>query len=277
MQPQTTETICPSCGGGINGAFCARCGEKKPSKHRLTLKHFFEETIEGFTHFDNKFFRSVKLLFFKPGALSAHFEVGRTVPFMKPVQLFIVSNLLFFFLVGRSNIFAVGFSSYLEFYTKYGTKNAVLKKFGTGADFNELALLFNEKIAGQSKAFIVLFIPVFALACALLFLKRKNFFTLHLVFATHFFSFLLLFLSIFHFVIEIPNQYLFHLSSNQFETLAVALNLLVFIAYFAVAATRFYNVKWHWAILISLVMAFLFLLSLQAYRILLFYKILQTF
>ncbi len=279
MQPQTENPICPSCGGVFTGAFCARCGQKKPSPQRFTLKHFFEESIEGFTHFDNKFFRSIKLLFFKPGSLSRHFEQGRTVPFMKPVQLFIVSNFLFFLLVGRSNIFAVGLSSYLTFgnYTRYGTKEAVLKKFGSGANLNEVARLFNERIASQSKAFIVLFIPVFAVFCAVLFLKKKRYFSLHLTFATHFFTFLLLYFILFHFIIEVTNQYVFHLSVGNFDLLAVVLNLMVFVVYFALAATRFYLTKWYWAVVISLLMAFLFLLSLQAYRMFLFYKIIHTF
>jgi hypothetical protein len=273
-----TDTICPSCGQEIIEKFCSRCGEKKRGAHHFTLKHFGEESIEGITHFDGKFFGTIKRLFFSPGALTRHFEQGRNVPFMKPLQLFIVSNLLFFILVGQSNIFAISLGSYLgsDNYKKYGTVNAFNKEVSPQVPFGQVSAVFNEKLTAQSKSYILLFIPVFALACALVFLNRKRFFTLHLVFATHFFSFLLLYFTLFHFLFVLPNRYVIKMSTADFDVFAVAINLAVFIVYFTLAARRFYQIRWYGALLASVVMAYLFLLSLQAYRLFLFYKIIHS-
>ncbi|MDB5195845.1 MAG: hypothetical protein JWP88_215 [Flaviaesturariibacter sp.] len=268
-----TSSVCPSCSQLFAGKFCSACGEKLLSTHDLTIRHFIEESIEGFTHFDNKFLRSLKLLLFKPGALTNCFEQGRKVPFMKPVQLFIISNILFFLSAGGVNLFTSSF----ENVGKEGLAlNFIYQHLGKQVDFSRLAILYNEKIVSQSKAFIVLFIPFIAMACAVLFMRKKRFFTLHLVFATHFFAFLLLLFTFFHFFVEVPNQYFFHLTHNQFETVAILLNMSLLMVYFYLASRRFYKAKPVWALIASLIIGVFFLFLLKGYRLLLFLKIIYS-
>ncbi|RYG20574.1 MAG: DUF3667 domain-containing protein [Chitinophagaceae bacterium] len=88
---------CISCGNLITANYCSTCGEKRLKAHDFELKHFIEETFEGFTHFDNKFFKSVWLLISKPGLLSVDFCKGKRVHYMRPFALFFVCNILFFF------------------------------------------------------------------------------------------------------------------------------------------------------------------------------------
>ncbi|RYY97512.1 MAG: DUF3667 domain-containing protein [Chitinophagaceae bacterium] len=267
---------CPSCGAPFAGTFCAACGEKKSSAHEFTAGHFIEESIEGFTHFDNKFLRTLKLLLFRPGALTVHFAGGRKVPYMKPMQLFIVSNLLFFLLVGGANVFAHRLGNYLNVRGGiFNTRAAFFRKF-SAADLPRVTELFNEKMTGQSKAFIFLFIPFYALACALLFLRRKKPLGLHLSFAAHFFSFLLLYFTLFHFLFVLPDRYLFHMPSERFEQLAIYLNLLVLVGYFTLAARRFYRSGWIFSVFSGLFAGVFFIILLQAYRLFLFHNILRT-
>ena len=270
---------CPSCGHKFTGKYCATCGEKRVEHHDFTIPHFIEETIEGLTHFDNKFFRSINHLITKPGSLTLQFEQGSKVPFMKPMQLFIVCNVLFFLIVGGINLFAIRLSSYLNYKQSkiFDYRNDFFQKVGHQADITNVSVLFQEKMINQSKAFIILFIPFFALTCALFFLRHKKPFGLHLVFATHFFSFLLLFFTLFYLLVELPNQHILFLSNNSFEILATSLNFSVLVAYFMLAARRFYQSKWIWCICTGLGAGFTFILLLQAYRIFLFYNIIRTF
>ena len=269
---------CPSCGHMISGKFCTACGEKRVSAHDFSLKHFAEETVEGITHFDNKFFKSVKTLFTRPGSLSTFFEAGKRVHYMKPVQLFVICNLLFFFLVGSANVFSISLRSYLIYnnYFFFNTKEAFEKKFGTSVNLDAATAIFNEKMATQSKSFIILFIPFVAVLCALLFIKKRKFFTQHLVFATHFFCFLLLFFTLFHLLFELPNKYLFHFSVGQFDNFATNMNMLALVVYFTFAARRYYQTSWFISILSSLAVGFWFIILLQSYRLFLFYKILPS-
>jgi hypothetical protein len=269
---------CPSCGQNIVEKYCSACGEKKRVANDLTLKHFIEESIEGITHFDNKFFRSIKLLFFKPGALTLAFERGERVPYMKPMQLFVISNLLFFFLLGGFNVFTVPLNTYLTYdnYVGIGTLETFNNKFGSHANVENVYILFNQKIIGQSKAFIFLFIPFIALSCFLLFFKKKKHFTLHLVFATHFFSFLLLFFMVYGFIIEEPVKKFTDISSDVTEIIALSIILPTILAYLVFSLRRFYKIKWIWSILSSFIICFLFIQLLQVYRIGLFYKIIHS-
>ena len=268
---------CPSCGKVFTGKFCASCGEKQVSHHDFTNPHFVEESIEGFTHFDNKFFRSIRLLLLSPGALTCNFAMGRRVRYMKPMQIFIICNLLYFLLVPGTNIFSVKLQRFLE--VKGGLfdlQGYFYKKFGINPDLSHLSVLFSEKMVSQSKSFIILFIPFFALICALFFLYKKKPFGLHLVFATHFFSFLLLFFTLFRFLVELPNYYLLHIADDSFNSLALMLNFTVLVVYFALATHQFYETKWVWSGLTGVLAGFIFVVLLQGYRIFLFYNIVRT-
>lgn len=270
---------CPTCGQQFMGKYCVSCGEKKITEHDFTTRHFIEESIEGITHFDNKFFRSIRYLLFQPGLLTRNFEDGRKVRFMKPMQLFIICNVLFFLLVGGANIFAVHLNSYLSSSkgALFDTRSYFIHKFGTEANLPQLTAIFQQKMASQSKSFIILFIPFFALSCILFFYRRKKPLGLHLIFATHFFSFLLLFFTLFHLLLELPNKWLFHLPTDSFNLFATIFNFTALVVYFTLAVRRFYQVRWSWAILTGLGAGFLFILLLQAYRIFLFYNIMRTF
>lgn len=271
------EHTCPSCNQIITEKFCSNCGEKKISPHDFSIKHFIEESIEGFTHFDNKFFRSIRLLFFKPGALTLAFEHGKRVPYMKPMQLFVISNLLFFFFFGGFNLFTVSLDNYLDYnnYTRVGTLKTFNNKFSEHPNPKEIALLFDQKVVTQSKAFIFLFIPFIALGCFLLFFKRKKYFSLHLVFAAHFFTFLLLFFMLFGFLIEAPAR-LFKMADPKIEIIALSIILPVVVLYLIISIRRFYKVKWLWCILAGVFITYLFSQLLQFYRIGLFYKIIYS-
>ncbi len=67
---------CVSCGAQLTGKFCHACGEKAFDPHNHSLRHFAEEVLHTVTHLDNKFLQTLKLLFFKPGALTNAYLVG---------------------------------------------------------------------------------------------------------------------------------------------------------------------------------------------------------
>jgi hypothetical protein len=263
------DDLCPSCHAVFTGPFCSACGEKRRSHHDLTIRHFVEESIEGFTHFDGKFLRSLGVLFKKPGLLTKHFEEGIRVPYMKPVQLFFVSNLLFFILSGGMNVFAISLKNYIG-YKK--VEEMFFARF-TQAQFATIQVAFNEKVLAQSKAFIFLFIPFFAIACALLFFRKRKTVTAHLVFAAHFFTFVLLEFTLFYLVVEMPSNRFFHFSEEVFEIVAVTVNLSALVIYFILAARRFYGARWFFCIISGLLIGGLFMELLIGYRLFLFYKI----
>ena len=69
------ETNCLNCGTTVIGAYCHVCGQEKlEPKESLwyLIVHFFNDV----THFDGKFFSSLKDILFKPGFLSKEYMKG---------------------------------------------------------------------------------------------------------------------------------------------------------------------------------------------------------
>lgn len=267
---------CKTCGNSHPEEFCPACGEKTFDVHQLSLKHFIEETFEGFAHFDSKFFRTVKLLLTKPGQLSVDFSQGRRVKYMKPIPFFLVMNLIFFILPFR-NMYTQGLDTYTTFssYQKYNTVAIVQKELArTKLSLVEYRQIFNEKIKGLSKELIFIYIPFYGLIFAILFFYQRRYFVEHLVFATHFMAFILLLGLLTAFFITIPFAVFSH---SGFSPVLDQVLGYVFItcisAYAAAAIRRFYKPHMIWTLITAIGIGFTFLPLMQYYRMLLFYEI----
>lgn len=51
-----------------------------------------------FTHFDGKFFQTIRVLFSKPGFLTRAYLDGKRIQYLPPVQLYVFTSALFFFI-----------------------------------------------------------------------------------------------------------------------------------------------------------------------------------
>jgi hypothetical protein len=79
----------------VYGRFCHICGQEnlEPAEsvwHLIT--HFFNDI----THFDGKFFSTLKLLLLKPGFLSAEYKCGRRNRYLNPVKMYVFTSFIFF-------------------------------------------------------------------------------------------------------------------------------------------------------------------------------------
>lgn len=205
---------CKSCGAELQGKFCSRCGEKtiEPGKD-FGIKKFTEQVIDGFTHFDSKIINSFKKLFFFPGQLTKNYIEGIRVGYMKPVQLFIVASIIFYFFMPASASFYSSFEELqggfeqkgfsLQNPAKYDINKAlVLKARKTLPDdaskdaLRQKANAIYERAIGKaatmSKTLLFLVLPLLALVSFLLYFKKQRFYVPHVIFATHCFSFFLL-------------------------------------------------------------------------------------
>lgn len=268
---------CISCGDLITVNYCPNCGEKKLNLHDLKVKHYVEESFEGFTHFDNKFFKSAKLLISRPGALSEKFCQGERVRYMRPFALFFVCNILFFLFSGN-NIFSLPLSSFYNFwpYTEFHTQEVIDKVAPTKVVMDSVSASFNEKIRLESKAFLAILIPLLALGG--LMLRGKRYLSEHLVFSTHYLAFILLYFTALDLVISKPVSFFMKEDYNEvFDTAKGLLTLLVFGCYYGIAVKRFYEISVLKAVFGSIFMTALFLTCLYGYRLLLFFKIIRIF
>jgi hypothetical protein len=94
----TATTHCKNCGAEITGRYCAACGQHAdvsiPSLHKLLV-----EALGDLYNFDSRLWRSLGLLFLKPGRLTRAYLEGRRARYVPPFRLYVVLSLLFFFLL----------------------------------------------------------------------------------------------------------------------------------------------------------------------------------
>ncbi|VVS99913.1 DUF3667 domain-containing protein [Erythrobacter sp. EC-HK427] len=85
---------CLNCGTALTGAYCHSCGQKG-HLHR-TIGAFMHDLVHGAFHFEGKFWRTLPMLLFKPGALTRRYIDGERARFVSPMALFLFSVFLMF-------------------------------------------------------------------------------------------------------------------------------------------------------------------------------------
>ncbi len=92
------DKICLNCNAVVNGKYCSFCGQENvdPQESILNLiGHFFKDI----THFDGKFFSSVKYVITKPGFLTSEYIRGRRTSYLNPVRFYVFTSFIFFLII----------------------------------------------------------------------------------------------------------------------------------------------------------------------------------
>jgi hypothetical protein len=90
-----TSGPCLNCRTLLTGHFCATCGQKVVAPNP-TLHDLWHEFTHEMLHVDGRLFRSVKLLFVRPGFLTREYCAGRRARYLAPLRLYLIFSILFF-------------------------------------------------------------------------------------------------------------------------------------------------------------------------------------
>lgn len=187
---------CPTCRQPLSGNFCAHCGEKRPAAADHTLHRFLEHLFEALTHADGKIFRTLRFLLARPGQLTADYLRGCRKPYIPPLQLFLIANLVFFLLhplIG-SNTLTTDLNTQLHYTWHHATVESLvtprlaLRKLTVEA----YAAIFDPAAITLAKSLVILVVPAFSLAVMALYWRQRRNLAAHLVFSLHFSAFWLL-------------------------------------------------------------------------------------
>jgi hypothetical protein len=85
---------CLNCGAALAGQHCHGCGQKS-HVHR-TLHEFGHDFLHSVLHFDGKIWRTLPMLFWRPGDLTRRYIHGERAKFVSPLALFLFSVFLTF-------------------------------------------------------------------------------------------------------------------------------------------------------------------------------------
>ncbi len=95
--PQRKEKDCLNCGTVVQGRYCHVCGQENVLP-KESFWHMTTHFVYDITHFDSKFFETMKDLLFRPGFLSKEYMMGRRARYLHPIKMYVFTSAVFFLL-----------------------------------------------------------------------------------------------------------------------------------------------------------------------------------
>jgi predicted RNA-binding Zn-ribbon protein involved in translation (DUF1610 family) len=273
---------CPSCADPEIRRYCPTCGEKQISEEDLSLRRFAGEAIHTFTNLESSVFRTFGSLVARPGHLTVEYLDGRRKRYIRPLQLFILCNVLFFILqpyIGLDLLTTPLSTHFHHFYGALARDLVESRIAARGITLEEYAQEFNRTVALQARSLVVLMVPIFALLVYAMDGSVRRYFVEHLIFSLHFYSFFLVFTILFSGALAVLFYLLIStgfgraailLQLHQ-DSLATVTFLITLGGYFTVAARRVYGRAWWLRVIKGAALSLGVFVVLLLYRFMLFF------
>ena len=260
--------ICPNCGYHATGNFCAQCGQET-HLHNETFIGLILHFIGHYFHYDSKFFKTLKALWFSPGKLTIAYLDKQRMRYIPPISLYIFISAVYFLVhsllpndnlnvkgttisgTGAVDITSKENSRIMKekFMKKYPFAKRVIDKLGTKDESIEAnATEIYERMTHQAPKVMFFMIPLMAFVLQLLFFRRKElYYVNHVIFALHYHSF--------WFSIRLIQEI------YPFKTGAGFIDLIIMLAsaiYFVVAMRNVYKASWLRSLFYSIITAMIY-------------------
>lgn len=188
---------CRNCHALLAGRYCANCGQRA-DVHMPTTRELVHEVLEGLTHSDSRLWRTLLLLWFRPGQLTEEFMAGRRASSLPPFRLYLIISIVFFLVVASSQSTNFSFRTpevttseagdghskicdELPIDTGYSALDQRVKRGCTEIRRDNARGLKKNLIAGLPKAMFV-FLPLIAFLHMLLYWHPRRRYAEHLLF-----------------------------------------------------------------------------------------------
>ncbi|MCH2191690.1 MAG: DUF3667 domain-containing protein [Gammaproteobacteria bacterium] len=223
MSEKLDQGNCPNCGAKIQGQFCFSCGQNHKGIDRYFWS-LINEAFEGVFSFNSRAWKTTLYLWFKPGKLTQEYFANRRARYVSSLRLYLITSIVFFLVLSiQTNFFSnvnvavnndvdqqlateqevkpKDMPSREDLEARLDTKISIPflgeekeKELGEAFDKKiveafelgkERPNILIDKILDISPAAVFILLPVFALLVKLLYLRKKLFYTQHLVFVVH--------------------------------------------------------------------------------------------
>lgn len=253
---------CLSCGSLLKGRYCFNCGEKVVQDSDFSLSKIVGEGFNAFTNLDNKFFRSLWALMFKPGFLSQEYIEGRRLKYMKPFQLYILASLFLFIFLSDFDVVLIPSRWFFVEHYEWGLKVMELARSqmdALGLTLDELKVLYDSKVANFSKIGLILIIPLLSIFSFFLGKKTIPEFGKHFIINIHSFCFILISMTLYISTLR--------LIPHEFGQLPIFVLLAVILVYLIFSIKRLLHYSWVKSIALGLLNSLFLFVTMFLYRI----------
>lgn len=291
-EPSVDARPCPNCGSPHLRSFCPDCGQATPAPGDYSLRAHLGDLAGQLTNTEGKAARTLATLVTRPGVLTVDHLAARRARYLRPLQIFLLANVLLFVTAPRFPLFSYSLEQYLRFAppspalvstlvgraTPHGHSHDLARG---GAAFETYAKAFDARVEAQRKSLVILLAPALALVLRILFARRAPVpgvprrFGEHLVFVLHLLALLWLVIACVGGITAIANR-LPGLAARPALIWAALLLLLAAPLYALGAVRRVYQLSWPRTVVATTAMTGAFLLLLLAYRGLLFFTTYYT-
>lgn len=253
--------ICKNCKQEHTGKFCNHCGEKILEKRDFSLPILFSEAIGSITNLDSRLIVSFKKLFFRPGEMSRDLIDGKRVSYVKPFQIFLIANILFFILLPKMDLFRAPAVWYFPEDLSISENGMKLQNKIDEYKItrSEAELKYDNHSSNLAKSLLILIIPLMALYGWLISIGLGYSLGKTFIYSIHTFTFYLLIIPILGFASK-----LIPLPQSQLTFLGPI--LLASIVYSIVSFRKFFKTGWLRAGLCGLLFLALTFVTFFAYR-----------
>lgn len=279
VMTESTPWSCPSClATAGDGAYCQACGERRVDAHDQKLSGVLHEWFESLVHVDGRIVRSCRELLAAPGSLTAANLAGRRRPYLAPFQLFLAMNVVFFVtqsLTGLS-ILSIPLAEHLQqgWYGELAKRLLDSRLAHLGLPYAAFAPRFDHQGQVIAKSLVILMIPLLAACLAALLYRLRRTGPTHLLFATHFYGYMLLCLTLLFPLAALLLRALgamgWHFEWSRADDVITIVEVGAIAWYFARALPRVYGLRGGWLAAACAASVVATILVLDVYRALQF-------
>ena len=168
-----------------------------PGPTDYSLRAFAADSLDQIASVDGRIVRTLTTLLARPGLLTADHMHGRRARYLRPLQLFLLVNILLFVVAPKVPMFSDSLDQYLTFAPPSPALVTRLVHRATASPRMHRAAYttaFDGRVESQRKSLILIFVPALALVLRVLFAWRvprdgvPRRYGEHLVFALHLLS-----------------------------------------------------------------------------------------
>lgn len=265
------DVACPNCGAPVAGRYCATCGQEQTPDP--TLRAFLGDLADDLFGADSRLWRTLRVLFTRPGMLSVEHRAGRRARYLAPTRLYLIASVLFFSAVAFAPVQLVqigwteeaesgvtvrpgsGVRVQTEGMPAVGDSTAGAAALIQRAERNieRLNDIFVRSLAWT----MFLLIPIFAAMVQALFRGQGLLYIQHLVFALHYHAFAFLTQGAAFAAMQVP------LVGQEAQAILLLLAQLANALYLYLALRRFYAVGRVLTVVRMVVLGFGYLLAIS--------------